>query len=53
MKKALGLIILLGLAASPALAQKVNIDYAHDFDFKAVRDLPVRQHRGIQRRTTR
>ena len=33
MKKALGLIILLGLAASPALAQKVNIDYAHDFDF--------------------
>jgi len=33
MKKTLGLIILLGLAASPALAQKVNIDYAHDFDF--------------------
>ncbi len=33
MKKALGLIIVLGLAAAPAMAQKVNIDYAHDFDF--------------------
>lgn len=33
MKKALGIIIVLGLAASPALAQKVTIDYAHDFDF--------------------
>ena len=33
MKKALGLIIVLGLAATPALAQKVNIDYARDFDF--------------------
>lgn len=33
MKKALGLIIVLGLAASPALAQKVTIDYDHDYDF--------------------
>jgi len=37
MKKALGLIILLGLAATPALAQKVDIDYAHEFDFEAVK----------------
>jgi hypothetical protein len=37
MKKVLGLIIVLGLAATPALAQKVTIDYAHDFDFKAVK----------------
>jgi len=37
MKKALGLIVLLGLAATPALAQKVNIDYAHDFDFEKVK----------------
>jgi hypothetical protein len=33
MKKTLGLLIILGLAATPALAQKVNIDYAHDYDF--------------------
>jgi len=37
MKKVLGLIIVLGLAATPALAQKVTIDYAHDFDFEAVK----------------
>ena len=37
MKKALGLVILLGLAATPALAQKVTIDYAHDFDFASVK----------------
>jgi hypothetical protein len=36
-KKTLGLLIVLGLAATPALAQKVNIDYAHDFDFKAIK----------------
>jgi hypothetical protein len=36
MKKTLGLLIVLGLAASPALAQKVTIDYAHDFDFDSV-----------------
>ena len=33
MKRTLGLLIILGLAATPALAQKVNIDYAHDYDF--------------------
>jgi hypothetical protein len=33
MKKTLGLLIVLGLAASPVLAQKVTIDYAHDYDF--------------------
>ena len=33
MKKTLGLLIILGLAATPALAQKVTIDYAHDYDF--------------------
>ena len=35
MNKRLGLIIVivLGLAATPALAQKVTLDYAHDFDF--------------------
>ena len=37
MKKALGLVIVLALAATPAMAQKVNIDYAHDFDFEAVK----------------
>ncbi len=33
MKKTLGLLIVLGLAASPALAQKITIDYDHDYDF--------------------
>jgi hypothetical protein len=37
MKKALGMIFVLALAATPAMAQKVTIDYAHDFDFKAVK----------------
>lgn len=37
MKKALGALIVLLLAASPAFAQKVTIDYAHDFDFSAVK----------------
>jgi hypothetical protein len=36
MKKVLGILIVLGFAASPALAQKVTIDYAHDFDFGSV-----------------
>ena len=35
MKKILGLLIILGLAATPSFAQKVHIDYAHDFDFEA------------------
>ena len=37
MKKALGLVFVLALAATPALAQKVTIDYAHDFDFNSVK----------------
>jgi hypothetical protein len=37
MKKTLGVLILLGMAAVPASAQKVTIDYAHDYDFKAVK----------------
>jgi hypothetical protein len=36
MKKTLGLMIVLGLAATPAFAQKVNIDYAHDYDFDSI-----------------
>ncbi len=38
MKKAtIALFIVLGLAALPAAAQKVTIDYAHDFDFTSVK----------------
>jgi hypothetical protein len=37
MKRIFGLLIVLTLAAVPAFAQKVNIDYAHDFDFDAVK----------------
>ena len=36
MKKTLGLLFALALASTPALAQKVTIDYAHDFDFSSV-----------------
>jgi len=37
MKKALGLVFVLALVAIPATAQKITIDYAHDFDFAAVK----------------
>jgi hypothetical protein len=37
MKKALGLVFVLTLAATPAMAQKVTIDYAHDFDFNSIK----------------
>jgi hypothetical protein len=37
MKKTLGLLIVLGLVAAPALAQKVVIDYAHEYDFSQVK----------------
>ena len=37
MKKALGLVFVLALAATPAMAQKVNIDYAHEFDFDSIK----------------
>jgi hypothetical protein len=36
MKKALGIIFVVALFATPAMAQKVTIDYAHDFDFKGI-----------------
>ena len=37
MKSTLVLLIVLGAIAMPTYAQKVTIDYAHDFDFKAVK----------------
>jgi hypothetical protein len=37
MKKALGIAAVVLLLAMPAAAQKVNIDYSHDFDFDAVK----------------
>ena len=37
MKKILGLLAVLALATTPVLAQKVTIDYAHDFDFDPVK----------------
>ena len=37
MKKALGIVFVLALVATPAVAQKVTIDYAHDFDFTAAK----------------
>jgi hypothetical protein len=37
MKKILGAAVALGLAATPALAQKITIDYAHDYDFEKVK----------------
>ena len=37
MKKTLGLLIVIGLAALPAAAQTVTIDYAHDYDFQSVK----------------
>ena len=37
MKKMLGLVFVLALMAAPAMAQKVTIDYAHDFDFAGLK----------------
>jgi hypothetical protein len=37
MKKILGIATVVLLLALPAAAQKVNIDYAHDFDFSGVK----------------
>jgi len=37
MKKVFGLIFVVALIATPAMAQKVNIDYAHDFDFDSIK----------------
>jgi hypothetical protein len=36
MKNALTLAFALAIAATPALAQKITIDYAHDFDFSSL-----------------
>ena len=45
MKRTLGLTIGLLLIASPALSQKIAIDYADDFDFSQVvsLDVPLRE----------
>ena len=37
MRKTLGLVFVVALIATPAMAQKVTIDYAHDFDFKSIK----------------
>jgi hypothetical protein len=37
MRKALGLIFVMALMATPAMAQNVTIDYAHDFNFENVK----------------
>ena len=37
MKKALGIVFVVALIATPVMAQKVTIDYAHDFDFAGVK----------------
>ena len=37
MTRLIGVVVVLGLAAAPAFAQRVVLDYAHDFDFKSVR----------------
>ena len=37
MKKILGLIFMTTLVATPAMAQKVTIDYAHDYDFGSIK----------------
>jgi len=37
MRKALGLIFVMALMATPALAQTVTIDFAHDFNFESVK----------------
>ncbi len=37
MRRAFGLVFVMALMATPAMAQTVTIDYAHDFDFKAVK----------------
>ena len=49
MKKTIGLLIVLGLAAIPASAQKVTIDYAKDFNFKATETLPEKQAQQIDK----
>jgi hypothetical protein len=37
MKNLIGLMIVLAIVATPSLAQKITIDYAHEFDFSKVK----------------
>ncbi len=37
MKKVIGLVFVVALIATPAMAQKVTIDYAHDYDFDSIK----------------
>ena len=37
MRKMFGLLVVFAVVATPALAQKITIDYAHDFDFSQVK----------------
>ncbi len=37
MRKIFGLILVLAVVAGPSVAQKVTIDYAHDFDFESIK----------------
>ena len=37
MKKIFGLLLVLAVVAGPSIAQKITIDYAHDFDFELVK----------------
>ena len=37
MKKIFGLLLVLAVIAGPSVAQKVTIDYAHDFDFESIK----------------
>jgi hypothetical protein len=37
MKKIFGLLLILAVVAGPSIAQKITIDYAHDFDFESVK----------------
>ena len=37
MRRLFGFLVGLGFALTPAFAQKITIDYAHDFDFKTVK----------------
>ena len=37
MRRTLGCLIVLGIATGPVFAQKINIDYAHNFDFDKVK----------------
>ena len=47
MKKTVILLIAMAVIAAPSIAQKMTIDYAHDFDFEQVKtftyvDTPIR-----------